>query len=89
MATIAKTIKKAEKLTGQKVIVNCNNMHFVTHNGYTISWYPNGRMSPDAEAMCFYTSNKARTEDDMNSDYWPGTFHDNLTQAFKFIARRS
>lgn len=88
MATIANTIKKAEKLTGNKVQVNpSNGKHFVKFNDYTISWFANGRLTPDAEAICFYTANRPRTEDDMNSDYFPGTFHDNLTQAFKFINR--
>lgn len=84
---LSKTIAKAEKITGQKPVVSNQTFHF-SYNGYSISFCANGRVEEDNDAICFYTTKTARTEDDMNSDYWPGTFHGNLTQAFKFIARR-
>lgn len=83
---LTKAIAKAEKLTGSKVISTGQTFYF-PFNGYTLSFCANGRVEDDNDAMCFYTTKKARTEDDMNSDYWPGTFHDNLGQAFKFINR--
>lgn len=84
---LTSTIKKAERLTGNPV-TNSGQMFFTTHSDYTLSFCANGRIEDDLDAICFYTTKKSRTEDDMNSDYWPGTFHDNLTQAFKFINRR-
>jgi hypothetical protein len=84
---LSKTIAKAEKITGQKPRVS-NQTYYFTFNGYSISFMANGRSEDDRDAICFYTTKQARTEDDMNSDYWPGTFHDNLTQAFKFISKR-
>ena len=45
MATINKTIKKAEKLTGTKIQKNSNNLHWVEYKNHTISFYPNGRIN--------------------------------------------
>lgn len=84
---LSKTIQKAEKLTGNAVR-SAGQSFFVKHGDYTLSFCANGRVEEDNDAICFYTAKKARSEDDMNSDYWPGIFHDNLTQAFKFINRR-
>jgi hypothetical protein len=86
--TLSKTITKAEKITGQKGSTNGQIFYF-PYKGYTISFCANGRAEDDKDAIAFYTSNKSRTEDDRNSDYFPGTFHDNLSQAIKFIDRRS
>lgn len=85
---LSKTIKRAEALTGNTVIESGQTFCF-KHGKYTLSFCANGRVEDDNDAICFYTTKERRTEDDMNSDYWPGTFHDNLTQAFKFIAKRS
>lgn len=84
MATLINTIKKAEKLSGQKVRVN-GQTHSVTYKGETVQFMANGRIEAGTIAVCFYTFKHARTEDDMNSDYFPGTFHDNLSQAFRFL----
>lgn len=85
--TVLNTVKKAEKLSGSKIDKNDNNQFFVMYKGYSVSFYPNGRMSDTTESTNFYTTKTARTEDDMNSDYFPGTFHDNITQCFKHIDR--
>lgn len=83
---LSATIKKATKLTGNPV-TSTGQTFYTQFNGYTLSFCANGRIEDDNDAICFYTTKKPRTEDDMNSDYFPGTFHDNLTQAFKFINR--
>lgn len=86
--TMKKTIAKLIKLTGQHIAVDCNNLHYVCYNGYTISFYPNGPMNENAEATNFYTK-KIGLQDDLQSDYFAGTFHENITQAFKFVERIS
>lgn len=83
MATLTNTIKKAEKISGQ-AMQRAGAFYFVMYKGYSVQFSQNGRYD---EADGFYTTNKTRTEDDHNSDYWPGTFHDNLTQAFRFVDR--
>lgn len=79
----SKTIQKAEKLSGEKVQI-IDRLHFVNYRGYTIQWYPNGRIEDDPEVTCIY-SKKYGANDDYATDYFCGTFHDNLTQAFKFV----
>ena len=83
---LSKTILRAEHVTGEKASTNGQIFYF-PYKGYTISFCANGRAEDDNDAISFYTSNKIRTEDDRNSDYFPGTFHDNLSQAIKFIER--
>lgn len=84
MATLTSTIKKAEKVSGQTIQRN-GLFYFVDYKGYNVSFAQNGMAD---EADNFYTTNTPRTENDHNSDYFPGTFHDNLTQAFKFVDRK-
>jgi hypothetical protein len=86
MATLKNVIKKAEKLSGEKIKVNTNFTHFLFYKGYEISFHPNGRMSETAEAICFYTK-RIGDEDDHQSDYFAGIFHENITQCFDFINR--
>lgn len=83
---LSKTIKKAEKLSGSKIQIS-DDLYFVDYKGYTISFYPNGRLSDNVESTNFYTI-KHGLSNDLNCDYFPGTFHDNLAQAFKFIDRK-
>ncbi len=82
--TVSKTISKIEKLTGQKIQTNSNGQCFLTFNNRVISFYANGRNTPDAEAICFYTK-YVNSQDDMQTDYFSGTFHDNITQAYNFV----
>jgi len=85
MATLKNTIKKAEKLSGEKIQKNENNLHFVNYKGYSVSFYPNGRMAENVESTNFYTTKEERTENDHQSDYFPGCFHENITQCFSHI----
>jgi len=80
MATLKNVIKKAEKVSGQKIQVNENNEHYLTYKGYTISFYPNGRMEEGVSATCFYASKHIRTQEDHATDYFPGFFRDNINQ---------
>ena len=84
MSTLKNTIKKAEKLSGVTVQIARANEHFVTYKGYKISFYPNGRMADDVEATNFYTVKNPK-HDDITTDYFSGTFHENISQCFKMI----
>jgi hypothetical protein len=86
MATLVNVIKKVEKFTGEKISIDeRTNQHTATYKDWTIQFFPNGRISDTVEATNFYTTKRPRTENDRNSDYWPGTFHNNIAQALKFI----
>lgn len=84
--TLENAIKKAAKVSGNPVLVLISTkLHHVQYKGYTVSFYANGRIEPGVEATNYYTANVERTIDDLQSDYFPGCFHDNLSQAFKHI----
>jgi hypothetical protein len=86
MATVANTIKKIEKLTGNKVSICDHSKEIsVKFKEFTLSFYANGRFSMDAEATCFYATKKARTIEDHHTDYFPGFFADNASQLFKRV----
>lgn len=86
MATVANTIKKIEKLTGNKVtICDYTKEISIKHKVYTMSFYANGAFSMDAEAGCFYATKVARTIEDSHTDYWPGFFRENISQLFKSV----
>ncbi len=86
--TLENTIKKAEKISGEKIQFN-GCQFWVNYKGHIVSFHANGRIEPGCESTCFYTSNRARTYEDHMTDYFPGTFHDNITQAFKFVDRNN
>lgn len=78
--TVTNATKKIEKLTGGKVQIDTHNLHSVIFNGHYIAFYPNGRMSPEAEATCFHTQRVGAEH---------VTYHENISQAFKFVARKN
>lgn len=84
--TLQNTIKKAEKISGSKIQIH-GQLHFVIYKNYTVSFFPNGRMSDYVESTNFYTK-KVNAKDDFQSDYFAGTFHYNITKAFKFLDRK-
>ncbi|HWY35417.1 MAG TPA: hypothetical protein VNX68_12285 [Nitrosopumilaceae archaeon] len=84
MATLKNAIKKAEKLSGATIQIGHNGQRFVNYKGYTVSFYPNGRVQEDVSATCYYTI-KNGCQDDHSTDYFAGTHHDNVSQCFSFI----
>ena len=80
--TLTNAIKKAEKITGAKATIKGQHRYF-EYKGFVLSFAQNGRYD---EAANFYTRRKGQ-EDDLMTDYFAGTFHDNLTQAIDFINR--
>lgn len=85
--TLTNVIKKAERLSGQK-IQKSDNLFFVNYKGYSVSFYANGKEEDNYGATCFYTKRHG-LEDEPQSDYFAGTFHDNITQCFRFIDMRT
>jgi hypothetical protein len=80
MATLTNTIKKANKVTGQEPKMD-GMFYTYLYKGYEVSFAKNG--SSDY-ATNFYTK-RANLKDDIYTDYFAGTFHDNISQAFKFV----
>jgi hypothetical protein len=81
--TLKNAIKKAEKITGE--VSKTTNPYIYNYKGYTVEFHKNGRGTiEETDAVCFYTKQHG-THDELMTDYFAGTFHDNLTQAFKFI----
>lgn len=88
MANLFNTIKKAEKLSGTKHTKD-GQFYSVKYKGWNIQFACNGRLEPTSEATNYYTKKNGSIEDDTRSDYFGGTFHDNISQCFKFIDRNS
>jgi len=86
--TIQNAIKKAEKFSGQKIQKNAVNQYWVKYKGYYISFLQNGRADENgnADATNFYVR-REDMEDDHQTDYFAGSFWDNLTKCFKFVER--
>lgn len=81
---VAKAIKKGNKITGTEVQVNSNGLHFWHYKGEVVAFYPNGRNTPESTITCIQ-SHKIGDKSDSMTDYCAATFHDNLTQAFRFV----
>lgn len=79
---IENAIKKLSKLT--KVEKGDNNQYYAILNGTVISFYKNGGGSD--QAICFHTKRVGEQSDSM-TDYFPGSFHNNLTQAINSATR--
>lgn len=82
--TLTNAIKKATKVTGMQPKID-GQQRFYNYKGWVVSFSQNGR---EDQATCFYTRRKD-AQDDLLTDYFAGTFHDNLTQCFDFINRMS
>ncbi len=80
MATIENTIKKGIKITGNQPVKK-GNFYFFSYKGYDVSFAQNGS---SGDSTNFYTKRKG-LEDDHMTDYFAGTFHDNISQCFRFI----
>lgn len=83
MATVTNTIKKIEKLTGEKVNSD-GNRFYVEYKGYILEFYKNGSYD---DVVCISTMRKGLENDSM-TDMFYNTWHNNITQAFKFLDRK-
>ena len=82
--TLTNAIKTVEKRTGKKVQVDLNNRHFVIVNNNKLGFYPNGRITPNARITSIKV-NRVGDENDYSSDYFSGSYYDNITQALKSL----
>lgn len=82
MATLKNTIKKAAKIAP---VQNNGNSYWIEIGGQVVGWMKNGTYD---EAVCFHTMRVGEKSDSM-TDYFPQTWHDNITQAIRFAQRYS
>ena len=78
--TITKAIAKIEKNLNVKV-QNEGQKYFAVYKREVISFYQNGRGN---EITCINTARVGDVSDSM-TDYHAGCFHDNITQAIRFL----
>lgn len=78
--TVQNAIKKVEKLTGV-TYVKQGQFYYFTFNNHVLSFAQNG--SKDS-ITCIHTK-RVNEKDDIMTDYFCGCFHDNVTQAVKYI----
>ena len=78
--TVSNAVKKVTKKTNVNPIVKGNEYSFIFKNN-VLSFFQNGR---EDQITCI---NTRRVGDESNAmiDYHAGIFHDNITQALKFI----
>lgn len=78
--TTANAIKKLSKYG--EVKLNNTGLHFITLNGYIVSFRKNGA-GENPDITCEHTC-PVNEKSDISSDYFPGSYWDNLTQAIRF-----
>ena len=77
-----KAVAKVEKMTGEKATVVSGKASLI-YKGYRIEFFLNGT---GPNATCYSTCRQDLQQDTM-TDYFPQTFHDNITQCVKHIDR--
>lgn len=78
-------VAKAERVTGQRAVIR-DGKCTIQYDGHRIEFFKNGG-GDDPEATCYRTCRDNVHQDTM-TDYFPQTFHDNITQCVKFIDRK-
>jgi len=85
-SALTRAIDKAQKLAGQTITIE-GQFYSVNYKGYKIQFACNGRLNENSTPTCFYTTKIGGIPDDAQTDYFGGTFWDNLTQCFKHVER--
>jgi hypothetical protein len=80
---IQNAINKVQKITGANCLKS-GQFYYFSFNGHVLSFAQNGT---DDSITCIHTK-RNNEKDDIMTDYFCGTFHDNITQAVKFIQNR-
>ena len=80
--TVQNAIKKLSKYG--KVQKDGTNMYFIQYKGYIVSFRCNGADTPETSIVCEHTQRYYEKSDSM-TDYFPGSYWDNLTQAIKYV----
>jgi hypothetical protein len=81
--TVANAIKKLAKLGP---VGHTGNQYWIKLNGMIVSFRTNGEDRPDNSITCEHTQ-RVGDEDDMQSDYFAGSYWPTLTAAIKYAQR--
>ena len=84
MATIAYGIKKLGEIG---TVQHEGGRYWVDYKGYRISFLANGEDKPDNSLTCEHTV-RIGQEADPQSDYYPGSYWDSLTQAIRIVQQK-
>ena len=79
--TLTNAIKKVEKATGCKMQIEYGQTYSVSFNGQKLRFSKNGRSE---YITCIHTA-RIGQEACTLTDYFPGVYHNNITQALKSI----
>lgn len=80
MAKLTNVLAKCKKITGMDA-EKIGMFHVFNYNGYSIEISQNG--TEDWVSLIYVK--RQGLEDDIRSDYFAGTFFENITQAFRYI----
>ena len=79
---LASAIKKIEKRLGKGCVHVDGHKAWVHHNGQVLSFWRNG----GGENHCSgWHTRRENDHSDIQTDYFAGTYHDNLTQALSWL----
>ena len=84
MATVAYGIKTLGKLGA---VQHQGTSYWVDYRGYRISFLTNGEDKPENSLTCEHVQRVGEVSDPQ-SDYYPGSFYANLSQAIASVMRR-
>lgn len=83
MATVAYGKKQLQKLG---TVHQQGGKYWVEYHGYCVSFLANGENRPDQSMICEHTV-RIGQEADSQTDYFPGSYWPNLTQAIRYASR--
>lgn len=86
MKTLMKADREALKSATPGTFKISGNIRSFRIGNMVVSYSGNGGGTPEHEAVCFH-SKTVGEEADIMSDYFPGTFHNTLTAAIRFVKR--
>ena len=83
------TIAYGGKKRGQYGTVQHGNhgQYWVDYKGYRVSFIPNGSDTHENSFVCVHTQ-RIGEQADPQSDYYPGSYWDSLTQAFRIVENK-
>jgi len=61
-------------------------LYFIHYKGYIVSFRTNGSQDPENDIVCEHTQRYDEKADSM-TDYFPGSYWDNLSQAINYVER--
>ena len=83
---VTAAIKKAKKATNVEPVKK-GQFYYFTYGSEVLSFAINGRDEEGSNITCIKTA-RVGDEDNAMIDYFSGIYHDNLSQALKFIGAK-